>query len=101
MADQRLLKVGKILLGLGALLIFVDLVLGAVFSAFRGAPFAPPGVIKAVVDLVAILAALGAFVEAPDLVWTLVAIVVTLVAGGDGGTIAAVGGIIVLISRYI
>jgi hypothetical protein len=90
--------IGGVILVILGLLSFLGMaftmVTFSVFGSFGGSFW---GIIQIVLGIVAIYGAK----RATDLVWAIVLIVVGLIAGGLGGILVLLGGIVGLLSKYL
>ncbi|MEM3670187.1 MAG: hypothetical protein QW767_00355 [Thermoprotei archaeon] len=78
---------------MGALLIVV----GALTHVFP-LRFAP---VQWIVDAIAVISSAVCFRKAPDLLWTLIALVFDFIVGGVGGGVGLAGAVVALIGGHI
>ncbi len=87
-------SVGKVLVGVGALLLVVDLLLFTVH--LRGSPLIHPFIWVATIIVTVV-----SLRDFPKTLWLLALIVLGYLSGGIGGTLILLGALIALIGSYI
>ncbi|PSO06169.1 hypothetical protein B9Q04_17425 [Candidatus Marsarchaeota G2 archaeon BE_D] len=91
---QVAFSVGKVLVGVGALLLVVDLLLFTLH--LKGSPLVHP-----LIWIATIVITIASFKSFPKTLWLLALIVLGYLSGGIGGTLILLGALIALIGSYL
>jgi hypothetical protein len=91
---QVAFSVGKVLVGVGALLLVVDLLLFTLH--LKGSPL-----VHLLIWIATIVITIASFKSFPKTLWLLALIVLGYLSGGIGGTLILLGALIALIGSYL